>query len=236
MKNALVFRHVAFEDLGLLEPLLLERGYRIRIMEMGAEPLDEIDIIAPDLLVTLGGPIGVYEEAAYPFLTQETALIKARLFADRPTLGFCLGAQLMAKALGAPVAPNPKGKEIGFGGLTLTDAGRAHPVSLLGEGPDRPVLHWHGDQFATPDGCQRLAETMICAEQGFSRGSRCLALQFHLEAPGPAALERWLIGHACELSAASIAPQDLRAAAAAAFPDLALRGRATLSAWLDEMY
>src|SRR5690606_25326731 len=133
---------------------------------------------AADLLVVLGGPIGVYQTDRYPFLAEEKAAIAARLGQDKPTLGICLGAQLMAEALGAPVAPTGK-VEIGYGELTLTEDGRASPLRHIAA---IPVLHWHGDQFAIPEGASRLAETQEFPNQAFSRGPRILGLQFHLEA------------------------------------------------------
>ncbi len=102
MKTIYAVQHLAFEDLGSLEDLFYELGFRVRYFEAGVDdlkPAFEHD----GLTVILGGPIGVYEEADYPFLKQETALLKARLAANKPTIGICLGAQLIAKALGAKV-------------------------------------------------------------------------------------------------------------------------------------
>src|SRR6201999_289627 len=107
----------------------------------------DVDPVESDLLVVLGGPIGAYEEDRYPFLTAELTLIGARLKAGRPTLGICLGAQLMARALGADVRPGA-GKEIGWAPLVLSEAGRAGPLRHLG---NEPVLHWHGDIFHLPE-------------------------------------------------------------------------------------
>jgi len=128
MPHCVAIRQVAFEDLGLLAPLLAERGFSLRYLEAGIDKIDATTLIAPDLVVVLGGPIGVYEEDLYPFLHGELAAIRARMDAAKPTLGVCLGAQLMAKALGAQVAPGPQ-KEIGWAPLALTEAGR---VSVLG--------------------------------------------------------------------------------------------------------
>ena len=128
IKKCLAIRHVAFEDLGLLGPLVSSRGYGVRYHDAGVQPIDAETLLAPDLLIVLGGPIGVYETDAYPFIADEITAIAARLAAGRPTLGICLGAQMMAAALGARVAPGPV-KEIGWAPLQLTAEGEK---SLLG--------------------------------------------------------------------------------------------------------
>src|SRR4029077_8332016 len=140
-RACLAVRHVAFEDLGLLGPLVSARGYDVRYHDAGIDRFDGDTLIAPDLVIVLGGPIGVYEADAYPFITGEIAAIAGRLAANKPMLGICLGAQLMAAALGARVAPGPV-KEIGWAPLSLTAAGQASVLAPLGT---NPVLHWHGD-------------------------------------------------------------------------------------------
>lgn len=227
MKSATAIRHVAFEDLGLLGPLLAEAGYRTEYREAGIDDMGGLD---PDLLVVLGGPIGAYEEEIYPFLTHELALIERRLAAGRPTLGICLGAQLMARALGARVYPGPA-KEIGWAPLRLTEAGAASCLRHLGP-QHTAVLHWHGDTFDLPAGATRLASTEICANQAFSHGPAALGLQFHGEACGPD-LERWLIGHAAEIAATpGVTVPQLRADTGRCSEALRRQGRRCFAAWL----
>lgn len=226
--TAIAVRHVPFEDLGIFGPLLEGRGYRVSYLDAGIDPLGPEALLSADLVVVLGGPIGVYETESYPFLVDEKRAIAARLEAGGPTLGVCLGAQLIADVLGADVTPTGR-KEIGYAPLTLTDAGRASALAPL---DGLPVLHWHGDQFAIPDGAARLAETPGFPNQAFALADRVLGLQFHLEAD-PAQLERWLIGHAHELAVAGIDPRQIRADAAthgAALVDAATR---VFEAWLD---
>jgi GMP synthase (glutamine-hydrolysing) len=179
------------------------------------------------LLIVLGGPIGAYEEEKYPFLVDEIALIEDRLSANLPTLGICLGAQLMARALGARVYPGPA-KEIGFASITLTEAGRQ---SCLAPFADHSVLHWHGDTFDIPEGAVRLASTDICPNQAFAVGRHALGVQFHPEAGGPG-FERWLIGHTLELAMAGIDVAALRAEYDRLVPSLAPQAQACTSAWL----
>jgi len=196
-KTVLAIRHVHFEDLGSFAPVLTKEGYEVQYCEAGDEDLAAIDPLRPDLVAVLGGPIGAYEESAYPFLVEELKLLEARLKADRPTIGICLGSQLMARALGACVYPGHQ-KEIGWGPVRLTPAGQQSCLHHLAR-EHTPVLHWHGDTFDLPQGATRLASTDVYENQAFSWGQGALALQFHLEAQA-ANLERWFIGHACELA------------------------------------
>lgn len=228
-KTALILRHVAFEDLGSFAPVLTDAGYDLQGIDAGIDPLP--DPLAADLVVVLGGPIGVNEGAAYPCMDQERDWLAMRLAHDRPTLGLCLGAQLMAAALGARVAPLPA-KEIGFSPLTLTEAGRAGPLKHLA---DVPVLHWHGEAFEIPQGADLLASTPACATQAFARGRTLLGLQCHPEAGTLPDFERWLIGHSTELAQAGIAPEALRQDARAHGPALRTAGQAMLKQWLREL-
>jgi len=161
-------------------------------------------------------------------LDRVSAAIRARMDAAKPTLGVCLGAQLMAKALGAQVAPGPQ-KEIGWAPLALTEAGR---VSVLGAFETTPVLHWHGDNFELPVNAVRLASTSACPNQAFAYGQNLLGLQFHIEVD-PTRIEQWLIGHTVELAKAGIDPRELRRQAATLGRATAEKGKAALTAWLD---
>ncbi len=193
-KSAIAIRHVHFEDLGAFEPVLRDAGYQIRYCDIG---LDDPATVPPDadLLVVLGAPIGVYEEENYPFVSDELRIIGKRLSASRPILGVCLGAQLMAQALGARVYPG-KAKEIGWAPIEFADAARATPLRHLA---GLPVLHWHGDTFDLPEGAVRLASTEVTPNQAFAFGSTALGLQFHVEVE-ERGFERWLIGHTLEIS------------------------------------
>lgn len=225
-KTAVAIRHVSFEDLGAFGPELAAAGFAVRYCDAG---IDDVRALPDaDLVVVLGGPIGAYEDDLYPFLTEEIALLERRLASGRPTLGICLGAQLMARALGAKVYPGPA-KEIGWAPLTLTEAGASSPLRHLG---DAPVLHWHGDTFDLPQGAVRLASTALCANQAFARGASALAFQFHPEADG-AGFERWLIGHAAEIAQARLSPVALRADTQRLAAEAGARGRRCLRAWLD---
>ncbi|KUO57918.1 MAG: hypothetical protein APF80_10040 [Alphaproteobacteria bacterium BRH_c36] len=193
-RRAVALRHVSFEGLAILAPLLETRGYEIEICDAVDIGSQKADIIGADLLIVLGGPVGAYETDCYPFLRDEIDGVAKRLAERRPTLGICLGAQLMAVALGARVYPG-RAKEIGWAPVTLSMHGAASPLTALDGCVS--VLHWHGDTFDLPPAATRLASTPITAQQAFSLGRNALALQFHGETDGTD-IEHWLMGHACE--------------------------------------
>lgn len=229
MKTAVAIRHIGFEDLGAFEEPLLRAGYRIHYYDTGQDELWTLDPVRTPLLIVLGGPMGAYEEDRFPFIAEELQLLEDRIAAGKPTLGICLGAQLIARASGARVYPGHT-KEIGFAPILLTEAGRTSPLSAI---PDaQPVLHWHGDTFDLPAGAERLCETDLYPNQAFAIGPNVLALQFHLEA-GAQGFERWLAGHADELAQAGIDPSALQHAATLHGPALPKIADAVLTRWLE---
>lgn len=181
-------------------------------------------------MAILGGPIGVYDANRYSFLTDELAAIAARLALGKPTLGICLGAQLMAQALGAEVKSTGR-VEIGYSLLQLTGPGR---TSVLADLESTPVLHWHGDQFEIPEGASRLAQTPGFPNQAFAIGTSILGLQFHLEADYTR-IERWLIGYAHELATHRLDPGILRQQARQSGPQLAEVAGHVFGAWLEQL-
>jgi GMP synthase (glutamine-hydrolysing) len=232
MPSAIAIRHVAFEDLGSFAAVLERRGWKISYRDATVDDLAAAELMAADLVVVLGGPIGAYEEALYPFLVDELRLIEQRLAAGRPVLGICLGSQLMARVLGARVYPGT-GKEIGWAPLQLTEAGRGSCLAPLGDGT--PVLHWHGDTFDLPTGADLLASTPRYRNQAFAWQRHGLALQCHIEVAA-AGLERWYVGHACEIAATpGLAVPALRGAAEQWAPLLAPRAAQCLEAWLEAL-
>ncbi|MFV3128794.1 glutamine amidotransferase [Niveispirillum sp. KHB5.9] len=231
-RTAIALRHVAFEDLGLLAPILDREGWHVAYADAAIEDLGDNAIRKADLLIVLGGPIGVYQTDAYPFLRREINLIERRLSAGLPTLGICLGSQLMARALGANVYPGPV-KEIGWGPVTLTPEGTASSLAPLGE-EGAAVLHWHGDTFDLPAGAVRLAGNRNYENQAFALGDKGLALQFHLEA-GARQLEEWYIGHAAELSAADLSVPALRRETKAHADAAAGRAEQVFGTWLQRI-
>jgi len=191
--TCLVWRHVAHEGPGTFGDLLAARGWRVVVTDV-AGPAD----VGPaagdaDLLIILGGPMSAVTPDDHPFLRTEIEQCAARLAADRPTLGICLGAQVMAAALGARVHPGTA-REIGWFQLEPAPeaAGDSEAWGLTCR--TRTVLHWHGDTFELPEGATRLAGTPLTPNQGFRHGRNGYALQFHIEVP-PAEIRLWTAGH-----------------------------------------
>lgn len=227
MKHALVIRHVAHEGIAGYRAPLERAGYAIAGAAACEPCLGKINPLAPDLLIVMGGPMGVYERAAHPWLDREIDLIAARLAAGLPTLGVCLGSQLIAAALGAEVRKGPA-REIGFAPLTLTDAGRGSPLSALA---GVPVLHWHGDTFDLPAGAQLLARTALYP-QAFAVGDHVLALQFHGEMGADARFDAWVESDAVELAELGLCPNRLRHDHAEYGTRAVAAGQAMLTRWL----
>jgi GMP synthase (glutamine-hydrolysing) len=234
LRNALVLSHVAFEDLGSLEAPLLERGFEIEsvLAAKARFPLPQAG--SCDLLIVLGGPIGVYDQQDYPFLTDEIALIAQRLAARKPILGVCLGAQMMAAALGARVYPGQQGAEIGWFPLQAAPNSEtpAWFKPLLAGGLS--VFHWHGDTFDLPPNARPLAKSERYENQAFTLGNFALGLQFHPEVSAEG-LESWYVGHACELHQKGIEIAGLRIAALQHAPNLQEAAGRFWRLWLDSV-
>ncbi|UCB55285.1 MAG: glutamine amidotransferase [Thiotrichales bacterium] len=231
-RTARVITHVAFEDLGSFEQILREAGFEVEYLRAGSDDLDVIGPETDELLIILGGPISVNDEDEYPFLGTELELLEKRLAADRPTLGICLGAQLVARALGADVYAG-KHKEIGWSPIRLSDAGSRSALRFL-VGDDVCVLHWHGETFDLPEGAEHLASSDLYPNQAFSYGN-ALALQFHPEVTARA-LEQWFIGHTCEIhQTAGVSVKQLREHTARFAGTLQARAYPFFAEWLEQV-
>jgi GMP synthase (glutamine-hydrolysing) len=226
-----VLRHVAFEDLGILEELFAARRWKVTYVEAPVADWNAFDAVKPDLLVVLGGPIGANDEDFYPFLKGELEAIGKRLKADKPTLGICLGAQLIAKALGARVYPAQE-KEVGWKPLLLSRVGYASPVKHL-SAEHTFMFHWHGDTFDLPADSVLLAGTASSMHQVFAWGKGTLAFQCHPEVRARD-LEKWFVGHAAELShTAGTSAKVLRADTLRYGAALESQAKLCFSEWLD---
>jgi GMP synthase-like glutamine amidotransferase len=179
-RRALVIQNVEIEGSGVIGHTMCRAGWELdlRMMEDPRVVLP-LSLRGYQALIILGGPMNVYETKTYPYLYQVDELVTQGLYAGVPMLGICLGAQILAKNLGAPVVRNDK-PEIGWYDVQLTRQGLESP--LFAGLPDHfPVFQWHGDRFYIPEGALHLAASEDCTEQAFSYDDRVFGLQFHLE-------------------------------------------------------
>lgn len=169
-------QHVEFEGLGLIAAWIDQQGHGVSCTRLyhGELPPDHEDI---DMLIIMGGPMGIHDEDVHPWLIEEKRFIRTCLKNHIPTLGICLGAQLLADALGGEVRANAA-KEIGWFPikrcLGVEDYSNLWPESLT-------VLHWHGDTFSLPPEAVHLYSSIACTHQAFICRDRFVGLQFHLE-------------------------------------------------------
>ncbi|RZA14940.1 MAG: glutamine amidotransferase [Lysobacteraceae bacterium] len=207
MSRLLVFQHVAAEPLGTLDPLIRRRGHRIRFRNFERHPDAQLNVDRYRGLVVLGGPMNVEDHPRRPHLANEMRAIERMLEQDKPVLGICLGAQLLAHVLGAPVQRNEV-PEIGWYPLHKTAEGHADAV-LAPLQAGTSVFQWHGCRFDIPDGAVHLASSAQCEQQAFRYGDNAYGFQFHLEMD-ERLVERWLANPAYreELAASGLAHDE----------------------------
>ncbi len=170
-----IFQHVPYEGIGCMESWLNNEGAKINHTKC-YENFDPISTNEIDLAIIMGGPMSVHDEKVYSYLKEEKAYVRNLINNRTPVLGICLGAQLIAEALGSKIYNN-QDKEIGWFPIKFTnskDSGFELPETLT-------VLHWHGETFDLPEGAIHIAESEGCKNQAFQIGSNVIALQFHLE-------------------------------------------------------
>lgn len=171
-------QHVAFEGLGRIEPWAIAQNHSLSATRFyNNEPLPSVKDI--DWLIVMGGPMNIYEDDKYPWLTEEKRFIEQAIQQDKTVIGICLGAQLIADVLGTKVYAGPQ-KEIGWFPIQMTD--EAENSAVFNSLPQQlTVFHWHGDTFDLPKGAIRLAYSEGCQNQAFVYQEKVLGLQFHLE-------------------------------------------------------
>lgn len=230
MKTALIIRHVPVEGVAGFRAPIEAAGYQVDRIDVCDPHFSTLDLCEPDLLIMMGGPMGVYEQDRHPWIACQLRRLAMRLERNRPTLGVCLGAQMIAGALGARVFPGPA-KEVGFHPLALSSDARESPLRHL-EGV--AVLHWHGDTFELPAGAERLASSEFYTNQAFRRGNT-LALQFHAEMGEDERFESWLEKWPDAVTAAGGTVEGLRADHVRLGPRLVSAGRAMIAEWLASL-
>jgi|SaaInlV_100m_DNA_5_1039725.scaffolds.fasta_scaffold20277_1 GMP synthase-like glutamine amidotransferase len=177
-KNIQIFQHVAFEGPAAIEPFIITKGHRVRVTKVYDNDLAAIHPNT-DALVVMGGPMSTSDEARHDWLTEEKRAISEAIQKDMPILGICLGAQLLAEALGASVEPMGY-REIGWHRVETNSEFREHALGKSFPTEFTP-LHWHGDRFTIPDLALPIGSSEACANQGFVFGENQIGLQFHLE-------------------------------------------------------
>jgi GMP synthase (glutamine-hydrolysing) len=178
-KPVLILQHFWCETPGVFLDILNRHGIRTETVRGVMDEAYPLDLSSYSGVIAMGGPMGVYEEDCYPWLQQEDALLKIAIQQDLPTLGVCLGSQLLAKAAGAKVAPGPR-KEIGWYPLTLNAAARQDPLWQVFPSSFE-IFAWHGDIFTLPSGAVSLASSALYPHQAFRLGRQVYGLLFHLE-------------------------------------------------------
>jgi GMP synthase (glutamine-hydrolysing) len=232
MKRALIIRHVPCEGVAGYRRPIEEAGYAIDRIDVSDPGFSSVDLREPDLLIMMGGPMGVYEQDRHPWIKCQLKRLAQRLEADRPTLGVCLGSQMMAAALGGHVYAGPV-KEVGFHPVAMNDQGLEGPLRHL---VDVPVLHWHGDSFTLPDGVDLLASSPHYAHQAFRRGNNLLALQFHAEMGEDPRFDSWIEQWPDAAVEAGSDTATLRAAHDEHGPGAVSAGRAMITQWLADLH
>ena len=177
-------QHVPFEGLGSIENWCGRQGHRLSATRFHQQdPLPEVGNI--DWLVVMGGPMNIYEEDKYPWLPAEKGFISKAIETGKIVIGICLGAQLIADALGSEVYAG-RHKEIGWFPVRSTSEAVLSQV-FKGLPQETEVFHWHGDTFNLPPGCLHIAESAACRNQAFVYEERVIGLQFHIEMTRPGA-------------------------------------------------
>lgn len=232
--KVLVFQHVPYEPLGTLDPLLKEAGFRIRYVNFGRMPQQEPALERYEALIVLGGPMNADQIDTYPNLLTEVEIIREAVDRNMSVLGICLGAQLLAKALGGQVARNAT-REIGWYDVEMTEAGLRDPV-LSTFAPRQQVFQWHEDGISLPPGIDCLASSPASPVQAFRYGEHAYGFQFHLEVNRPL-IERWLTVPAHQASlreeAGAVDPGQILRQAEDSMAPLEALSRETFSRWID---
>lgn len=179
-KTVLAIRHLTSIDLGSLEEVLKQNNLTVRYFDTFKEDIRCVDPMEHDVVIVLGGIFGAYNQEEYPFLKDEISFLKQRIDADKPTLGICLGAQMIAAALGAEVYPGEQGFELGWAPLTLNAEAQNTPIRHFTPALTQ-MFFSHGDTFDLPEGATLLASSDMYKNQAYQYGQNILATQFHPE-------------------------------------------------------
>jgi GMP synthase (glutamine-hydrolysing) len=229
MSTVLIIQHVVPEPAGVIAEVLGLRDLECHVVRVFAgEPVPQIG--SARALVVMGGPMSAYEESTYPHLVDEKRLIAEALGAGLPVLGVCLGSQILASVLGAPVTAGPS-KEIGWLPVSLLPEAAQDPL-FREEAKEFPAFIWHGDVFELPEGAHPLARSQQTPLQAFRHGDSAYGILFHLEAD-LTQVERMAVAFQGELHQAGVNGDDLVVQARVEIAELRARGLRVFGRWAD---
>ncbi|MFN3826341.1 MAG: glutamine amidotransferase-related protein [Micavibrio sp.] len=231
--NVTFIQHMASNGPAMIGEILRARGAQINVVQAAYEDLSEFDPLSPDLLVVLGGSPGVYQQADYPFLTQEINIIEKRVAAGLPYLGICLGAQLLAAALGAKVYVGTNGTELGWYDIELTRLGKESAIAPFETGLTK-VMQWHGDTFDLPKRADLLASSKQYPHQIFSYQDCVLGFQPHIEVTDKVVAD-WLVEGAGFFNQKRELLQKIKDDTKIQYPLMKKATRTFLNGWLDDI-
>lgn len=231
-KTVWAIQHIGYEDLGSFEPILKARGFEVKYL--CSQHVDYKGLFAydPDLVIDLGGPMGVYEDEKYPWIEHELKFITERIECEKPLMGICFGAQMIARALGAKTYKGSQGKEIGWSKISVNEDGMKTPFRYFDEAHTH-MLHWHGDTFDLPDGAVLLASSDQYQKQAYSYGDKIFAMQCHPEIT-ESKLRLWYGASKDQIDEVGTSVEALKQDAEKYGEILRLQTEKFLNEWLDE--
>jgi GMP synthase (glutamine-hydrolysing) len=232
--NVALFHHTLANDSGTIGRVLERFGASCTYVPVAISDLSVFDPLEPDLLVVLGGAPGVYQSNDYPFLKEEVRILEKRLAHDKPTLGICLGAQLMAAALGASNFKGQQGSERGWSDIQITPEGQNSPVAVFDHSKTK-VMQWHQDTFDLPDGATLLATGDVYRNQIFSWGKNALGFQCHIEVSAEIIHQGLAVRLAHEVAAGRLDLAKLRKETAEHLPTLVTQTEIFLQNWFKQI-
>lgn len=230
-KQVWAIQHIGYEDLGSFEPVLKSRGFDVQYF--CSRNIDYKGLFAadPELIVILGGPMSVHDTDKNPWIHAEEQFVRERIESDKPIMGICFGAQMIARALDAKTYVGPQGKEIGWSKLMVNDDGKKTPFRHL-DGEFTSMLHWHGDTFDLPDGAVLLASSDKYNKQAYSYGEHIFAMQCHPEVTS-SKLKLWYASQQKQIQEVGLTIEHLKKDADIHNKKLSEQSSLFLNEWLD---
>ena len=231
-KQVWAIQHIGYEDLGSFEPVLKSRGFEVKYF--CSRHIDYKGLFAsdPDLVVVLGGPMSVYDDEKHPWVHAEEKFVRERIESEKPLMGICFGAQMIARALDAKVYAGVQGKEIGWSKISVNDDGMKTPLRHL-DGALTSMMHWHGDTFDLPDGAVLLASSDKYKKQAYSYGDHVFCMQCHPEVT-ESKLKLWYASQIDQIVEVGLTVEKMKADAHAYNEKLSEQAAKFLNEWLDE--